>query len=388
MIKQKTIFMLYPDLPSQTKAAGHKSGFRMIEELYALGHQIHLMAFDSTGIIESDRIRLDAICTTLHIIPITGKGKLINCLMNPLFPALIASRISGEFMKILNFILPQCDIVHIEFSQMLYYVRYIKLNHPEKKIFFYSHDIIEQKGYREARSSYFLHPFKTWDYILTRWREKQLMKYADEVIVFNQKDAKLLHSTGKGIKTIPLYTDVTIENGETIDSEKKSIAFFGAMNRKENYLAAMEFIHQCWPLIQSQYPLLELHIIGGNPHPSLMTYNGNKNIFVTGFVDNPYRLIANAWVTVAPITLGAGLKVKVLESLMCGCPVVAFPAGAEGIDMEREEGLIAVADYASMAKEIISIVSGMNKYDESKIKESVHEKFNWQESVQFLKENY
>lgn len=387
-MKYKTILMLYPDLPSKTKAAGHKSAFRMIEELCLLGHHVHLFSFASTDIIESDRIRLQEICKSIDIVPIAAKEKLINCFLNPLFPALIGSRISREFTHTLNSLLPQCDIVHIEFSQMLYYVRYIKMNYPDKKIFFCSHDIIEQKGYREAVSAYFLNPFKTWDYLLTRWREKQLIKYADNVIVFNKKDRDLLEYMGKDINVIPLYTDVTINDPKTVDSKKNSIAFFGAMNRKENYLAALEFIEKCWPVIHTAYPSLELHIIGGNPHSSLMTYKGNRNIDVTGFVENPYELIAKAWVTVAPITLGAGLKVKVLESLMSGCPVVAFPAGAEGIDMEREEGLITVADYASMAKEIISIVSGRNKYDASNIKKSVSEKFNWQESVQFLKENY
>jgi len=382
------ILLLYPDLPSQTKAAGHKSAFRMIEELYLLGHHVYLVTFASTDVVESDRIRLREICKTLYILPISAKEKLINCFLNLLFPALIGSRISREFTQILNSLLPQCDIVHIEFSQMLYYVRYIKINYPDKKVFFYSHDIIEQKGYREVQSTYFLHPLKIWDYLLTRWREKQLMKYADKVIVFNKKDKDLLEYMGKDINVIPLYTDVTINDPKTVDSTKNSIAFFGAMNRKENYLAALEFIEQCWPVIHTTYPWLELQIIGGNPHSSLMPYNGNKNIYVTGFVENPYELIAKAWVTVAPITLGAGLKVKVLESLMCGCPVVAFPAGAEGIDMEREEGLITVANYAGMAEEIISIVSRMNKYDTSRIKKAVNEKFNWQESVQFLKENY
>jgi glycosyltransferase involved in cell wall biosynthesis len=253
---------------------------------------------------------------------------------------------------------------------------------------FYSHDIIEQKGYREAASAYFLNPLKIWDYLLIRWREKQLMKYADNVIVFNKKDRDLLKYIGKDISVIPLYTDVIINNSKTVDSKKNSIAFFGAMNRKENYMAALEFIEQCWPVINTAYPWLELQIIGGNPHALLMPYNDHKNIYITGFIENPYELIENAWVTVAPITLGAGLKVKVLESLMCGCPVVAFPAGAEGIDMEREEGLITVVDYASMAEEIVLIVSGMNKYDTSRIKKLVNEKFNWQESVQFLKDNY
>jgi glycosyltransferase involved in cell wall biosynthesis len=382
------ILLLYPDVPSKTKAAGHKSAFRMIEELCLLGHHVYLVTFASTSILESDRIRLDEICKTLYILPISAKEKLINCFVNPLFPALIGSRISREFTQILNSLLPRCDIVHIEFSQMLYYVRYIKMNYPDKKIFFYSHDIIEQKGYREALSSFFLNAFKTWDYLLTRWREKQLMKYADKVIVFNKKDRNLLKLIGKEISIIPLYTDVLVSDFKILDGEKNSIAFFGAMNRKENYLAALEFIKQCWPVIHAAYPSLELQIIGGNPHSSLMSYNGTKNICVTGFIENPYELIAKAWVTVAPITLGAGLKVKVLESLMSGCPVVAFPAGAEGIDMEREEGLITVLNYQNMAEEIIRIVSGRNKYNASKIKKSVSEKFNWQESVQFLQENY
>lgn len=385
---KKNILLLYPDVPSQTKAAGHKSAFQTIEELYAMGHTLHLITFDSTRVLERDRLRLEQICKSVTIFPLSSFDKFINCIAYPWLPPLISSRIASKFMTSIKSIIESCDTVHIEFSQMLYYVYKIKCYYPAKELFFYSHDIIAQKAYREAKLSNFLNLFKVVNYLLTRFFEKYFINYADTIVVFNQKDARLLEPMSSKLYTIPLYTDRSILSQDTIVNEKNSIAFFGAMNRKENYLAAIEFIKFCWPAIHLHYPILQLLIIGANPPAQLLEYNGKENIIITNFVENPYELITNSIVTVAPITLGAGLKVKVLESLMCGCPVVAFPAGSEGIELKKEEGLVTVNNYEEMIKEVILIVSGNIKYNASDIKNNVNAKFNWQKSIEFFKAHY
>lgn len=382
------ILALYPDLPSNTKAAGHKSAFQTLEELYSLGHELHLVAFDSTGVIDSDLCRLHIICKSLNIIKIDTTQKFLNCLRHPYYPPLISSRISTHLICLLEKLVENIDIIHIEFSQMLFYVRYLKNRYPDKKLFFYAHDILTQRSFREARKYWFLNPIKTVDYLVTLLTESNLLSYADRIIAFNDKDAAMMERFYQKINIIPLFTSGAVFELPADAVRENKIVFFGAMNRKENYLAVIDFINKAWPLIRDKHPLAKLLIIGANPHHSLLKYNNAENVHITGFIDNPYAYISSATVTVAPIKLGAGLKVKVLESLFCGCPVVAFPAGSEGIDLERSEGLITVSGYPELVDEVSFIMSGRVRYDPIHVRNSVARKFNWQVSIEFWKRYY
>lgn len=382
------ILLLYPDLPSETKAAGHKSAFKTIEELYLLGHELNLISFDSTGALESDLKQLRKFCKSIYVVKIDAKQKIYNCLRHPIYPSLVSSRISSEFLQLVENIVPDVDIIHIEFSQLLYYVKYLKIKYPGKKLFFYSHDVLLQRSHREVKKCLFLNPIKVKDYFTTLFVENRLLGYADKVVVFNDKDSDMLSFLKHRIGVIPLYA--VGEPFELLQDKSKdcNVVYFGAMNRKENYLAATAFIKKAWPTIHNKYPYVKLLVIGANPHVSLLRYNHTDNIVVTGFVDNPYTLIASSLVSVAPIKLGAGLKVKVLESLLCGCPVVAFPAGSEGIGLDRSEGLITVLGYQELIKEVTSILSGEVCYEPSHVRNSVSRKFNWQNSIDFWKRYY
>ena len=56
------------------------------------------------------------------------------------------------------------------------------------------------------------------------------------------------------------------------------------------------------------------------------------NIEYLGFVDNPYPIIANAKALISPLFTGAGVKVKVIDALACGTPVIGTDISFEGID--------------------------------------------------------
>ena len=122
------ILMLYPDLPSKTRAAGHKTSFEIVRALSSQGHEIHLVSFDSTGVLENDVNELCTLCKSLKILPISILDKLKNSLLSACFLRVpfIGSRISKRFKNIVDEKLTEVDYVHIEYSQMMYYIKYQK----------------------------------------------------------------------------------------------------------------------------------------------------------------------------------------------------------------------------------------------------------------------
>ena len=135
----------------------------------------------------------------------------------------------------------------------------------------------------------------------------------------------------------PYYgLDDGVGSQEPDDGVRKQgmICFLGQMGRDENYLAAIRLI-QIAARVKEQIPELQVYIVGNQPSEQLRQME-NDYIHVTGFVDDVDLYLKQAQAAVFPLTLGAGIKLKVLRSLAIGTPVITGSIGAEGIDEEGE----------------------------------------------------
>lgn len=159
-------------------------------------------------------------------------------------------------------------------------------------------------------------------------REVLAINSFDMVYVHSQKDWKLLTKAGvkSVIKIIPAYYNHT---GIVRKPNGKDVLYWGSMSRPENYLSAIWFIKNVLPQLKDID--IRFVVLGGNPDSSLLKYRSNR-IFITGFVDDPSPYFEEAVCLVAPLVLGAGVKVKILEAMDAGIPVLTNAVGIEGID--------------------------------------------------------
>jgi glycosyltransferase involved in cell wall biosynthesis len=120
-------------------------------------------------------------------------------------------------------------------------------------------------------------------------------------------------------------------------SPEEPIALFvGAMNRPENWEAAMWFLEQVWPEVLQQSPTARFVIAGANPPRQLLSaIRRAPRAEATGFVESLEPWYAKATVCVVPLQRGAGLKFKTIDALLAGVPVVTTTVGAEGIAAEK-----------------------------------------------------
>lgn len=115
--------------------------------------------------------------------------------------------------------------------------------------------------------------------------------------------------------------------------DNRDIIFFGAMSRPENYLSAIWFIKNVMPLMDDLD--VRFVVVGSNPPEELRRFQ-SKRVVITGFVKDIIPYFETSMCFVAPLVLGAGIKVKILESLSSGIPVLTNNIGIEGIHAERE----------------------------------------------------
>ena len=206
-----------------------------------------------------------------------------------------------------------CDVVYFDFSQVLIYAKYI--SHPCK--IGMVHDVISQKYGRKCKL------LGLWAWIT----EKKMVNNLDSLFCFSNKDSLILQREyGVNARVVNFYIkqykdlDVVIKNHEDV------FCFYGAWGRKENLSGLLWFIKKVYPLINKKYKYL---VIGGNLDSRIL--KGFPDFSYMGFVDNPISILKSSQGLIAPLWQGAGVKVKVIDALSAGIPVVGTEIAFEGI---------------------------------------------------------
>jgi glycosyltransferase involved in cell wall biosynthesis len=198
-----------------------------------------------------------------------------------------------------------------------------------------SHDVLTQRFQREHEHS------RGWRRVLTqfemfrvkRWETRVLRRFGS-VQVLSDKDSKLVQSlTGSRdvlvrYPEVPRYIDPRERTPDQIDPS--IMLFWGHIGRKENTDAVHFFVRRIMPAILAKRPDARLVVAGIDPPESIRAL-ASSAVVVTGYVEHPAALFRSAAVGVVPLRLGSGLKIKTLEMIACGLPVVATSVGAEGV---------------------------------------------------------
>lgn len=224
------------------------------------------------------------------------------------------------------------DIIILQWTQMAFLIRYIKMYYPNAKYIVVEEDVafLSYKRFAEYHTNLLKKFIYKCIYVAVKFLELDSIKKSDKTICSNKKDAKLLLDAGisTDIVTnwIPFYQDLS---GMDYVGDKNDIVFYGAMGRPENHMSAIWFIEHVMPLIQ--HLDVRFTIIGGGAQESLRVHESDK-IKVLGYVEELEPYFSSSLCLAAPLVLGAGIKVKVLEGMSAGLPVVTNEIGIEGID--------------------------------------------------------
>jgi glycosyltransferase involved in cell wall biosynthesis len=109
------------------------------------------------------------------------------------------------------------------------------------------------------------------------------------------------------------------------------VLFVGALGRHQNEDAVRWLLGEIWPQVVSAVPDAELTVAGGGASPALEEEMRRAEVRATGYVEVLGPEYERAAVVVAPLRLGAGIKLKCVTAMLWGVPVVATSVGAEGL---------------------------------------------------------
>ena len=139
--------------------------------------------------------------------------------------------------------------------------------------------------------------------------------------------------------------------------EKGKLLFVGGLDWYPNNSAITQFLSEVWPQLRDSVPNLELDIIGKNPSNQIIgLVESFPEVHLHGYVDDLEKFYTQAMVFICPISDGGGTKLKVLDAMNHGVPVLGTELAFEGIDVVNGINALIVKEKSDYGKLLSSLI--------------------------------
>lgn len=189
-------------------------------------------------------------------------------------------------------------------------------------------------------------PEKDRRYLSLLKSESQLHRITDHVLACSQADLDVLKSLNgnrfngtvvpNGVDTVASAYDVSSEKNES-----SALLFCASLTTKANLDGLSWFHREVWPLVRREHPSLQLTVVGsGQDNPQLATVVADTSVTMVGRVDDLAPWYRSSGVAICPLRLGSGTRLKILEAMSFGNPVVSTALGCEGLAVEDGRNIL------------------------------------------------
>jgi glycosyltransferase involved in cell wall biosynthesis len=178
--------------------------------------------------------------------------------------------------------------------------------------------------------------------------EKSVCNAVAHVVAVSEADEQTMRSRFGIRKTSSVPTGVNLDYFQRPGAVelKDDLVFVGSMDWMPNIDGMRWFLDEVFPIIRAARPNCTLAIVGRNPPPALLAAASDALITVTGTVPDVRPYLWDSALSIVPLRVGGGTRLKIFESMAAGTPVVSTTIGAEGLPLRHGE-TIRIADSAS-----------------------------------------
>jgi sugar transferase (PEP-CTERM/EpsH1 system associated) len=176
--------------------------------------------------------------------------------------------------------------------------------------------------------------------------EQRCWRDVDGCVMTSDREAEEVRRVAPATPVAGVPNGVDVEYFRPTDEpvEPKTIVFNGTLDYRPNLDGAAFLLEQVLPRLRERHPDVRVVLVGRGSQSDLDAFRG-PGIEVTGEVPDVRPYLARAAVVTVPIRTGSGTRLKVVEGLAMGRPMVSTTLGCEGVDVRHEEHLL-IADTA------------------------------------------
>ena len=231
------------------------------------------------------------------------------------------------------------DLLQVEYQQMVPLVHGLPANMSILDLHNVESALVD--SYAHARQGPSALLFRAEAAALRRMERRTVGAFDHVVVVSEQERARLT----PGARSVLVCPNGREPSEVLPDAPDPVVAFVATMGWAPNVDAALWLAREIWPQVLQRVPRAELLLVGKDPTPAVRAL-AVGNVEVTGTVADVRPYLARARVVVAPLRAGGGTRLKIMEALDVGRPVVATSLGCEGMEDLVGRGVV-VADTAT-----------------------------------------
>jgi|HubBroStandDraft_6_1064221.scaffolds.fasta_scaffold138628_2 glycosyltransferase involved in cell wall biosynthesis len=239
---------------------------------------------------------------------------------------------------------------------------------------------------------------------LLRGLEDKLLDSCDAHVVCSEREKQLLlqRQPKARIEAVGNGVDVEQHSDEAIEQAcrefpqlagaggRTKVVFVGSMDYHANIDAVQYFAQDIWPQIRPARPDLEFLVVGSRPTAEVLGLGKLPGISVTGTVEDVRPFYRCAATVIVPARIGSGTRLKALEAMAAGVPVISTTLGVEGLQVTPGQNVVvadSAADFAAAVARLHAETPEWRALSEGG-RRLVAEKYDWAHLARTLRSLY
>ena len=363
------VLLLAASLPYPAHGGGALRTLGIVRGLAEAGHEVHLICFHDES-IAVDATPLASWGVRVETVPPSERttSDRLRMLTFSTQPDLAGRLESAPLRECLSTVLRRqsFDIIQFQGLEMAIYLPQVRAEQPGAKVIYdaFNAEYVLQRRIAEVdKGSARRLPASVYSRIQAQriyHFERDICAQADGVIAVSAEDAEALRPfrADGTIHLLPngIYVDDYVTPRQSLDLGEHVLVFTGKMDYRPNVDAVLWFTDAILPRIAERFADTKLYIVGQKPHNSLQALSGNAHVEITGWVSEVQPFLHAADVYVAPLRMGAGTRLKMLEAMASGCAVAATPVAASGLVAEAQKAMLLAETETAFANTVIRLL--------------------------------
>ncbi len=386
------LLMLTPTLPYPPHQGGAIRNYGILHGLHTAGHKVSLLSFHS-GNPSVETTPLFELCQRVETVPFPRRStyRRLRDLLLSAQPDLTQRLRSEAFSQRLCTLLDETpfDLVQFEGLEMARFLPIVRQYQPNARLCYDAHNAeyaLQQAISDVDKTTLRNFPLALYSQIQSRriaHFEHLTCQRVDLVVTVSGEDAAALQAFRPDgcVKTVPngIFVNDYEHGSEQLDLGTNVITFTGKMDYRPNVDAMLWFSSAIFPEVRRSVTDAQLYIVGQKPHTRLEALRDNPQIQLTGWVPDIRPFLYAADVYIAPLRMGSGTRLKILEAMAAGRAVVATSVGAAGLPEEVRQAMLIADSEAQITEAIVQLLQnpGQRTTLGAAARQAVSQRYDW-----------